>query len=158
MLTFQCLNDKIDQNWKHVSWRKKNHFSLTFSLVHIKSYVRLVFWLEKGQIIFGQSFEISAIVYYVPSSPFFHIPLHYERGYESAIRVSKIIELQQMILTFKLEEPFNLQNLSCIFLTLLNLLNLFGFGTPWTPWPPWPSAPFGLWGVSICTFSLLISL
>ena len=69
------------------------------------------------------TFEISAIVYYVPSSPFFHIPLHYERGYESAIRVSKIIELQQMILTFILEEPFNLQNL----LPLLYLPNLLEF-------------------------------
>ena len=96
------------------------------------------------------TFEILAIVYYVPSSPFFHIPLHYERGYESAIRVSKIIELQQMIWTYKLEEPFNLQNLLPLlylpnlleFLDLsnqpdisdiqdlLNLLNLFGFGTP----------------------------
>ena len=72
---------------------------------YLNSYFRWVFLLEKDLIIHGQSLEISTIVYYVPNSPFFHIPLHYERGYESAVRVSKIMELHQIFLTFELLGP-----------------------------------------------------
>ena len=75
-------------------------------------------------------------MYYVPSSPFFHIPLHYERGYESAIRVSKIIELHQLFLTFESQEPFDLQDLYLPdFLKFLHLLD--------PPGPFEPREPFG---------------